>query len=73
MEYYAEFDRAFPVAQTPLGLIAGQDWDALRQTLRTLGFGDVDDLPELTSEDFTESHPELPRVGSRRREFRNPG
>lgn len=45
-------ERAFPVDHALLGLVAIEDWDALRRFLRELGFEDVDDLPALSSEEF---------------------
>lgn len=51
-DYHDAFDRAFPVDHDLLGIVAVEDYDALRATLRELGFEDVDDLPELSPEDF---------------------
>lgn len=51
-DYHDEFERTFPVDHTLLGLVAVEDYDALRRFLRELGFEDVDDLPELSPEDL---------------------
>jgi hypothetical protein len=51
-EYHDAFERAFPVDHDLLGIISVEDYDALRATLRELGFKDVDELPELSPEDF---------------------